>query len=190
MNPIDGSNITRISPLNGRTTCSFVLNDGNILYSSTMGGNWCPPEPDATAGYLWPIYSDMQIYIGQAGGRILGHVAPSDAYDAESTLSPDGKTIVFTSARSGDLELYLYDLETSSVRRMTYAPGYDGGAYFSHNGKMLVWRANRPQVSQDGKRVIHVVFFFLFLLFLSVLRSNTCSFLSVLSLSLFFSLGL
>ncbi len=39
-------------------------------------------------------------------------------------------------------------LDGSQLLRMTYAPGYDGGAYYSHNGKMLCWRANRPQGSQ------------------------------------------
>ena len=128
-----------------------MLNDGRVVYSSTLipdnslDSHACPPIPDATAGYLWPIYKNMQIYIGRAGGVIDSTLAVSGAYDAESTLSPDGKSIVFTSARSGDLELYTVNLDGSNLRRMTYSPGYDGGPYFSHNGKMICWRANRPQ---------------------------------------------
>ncbi len=89
---VDGSNVTLISPTLGRTTCSFVLNDGRIIYSSTMSGcvcrcdalrplvvtcachcrqATCPPTPDASAGYLWPIYKHMQIYIGTAGEEEL-----------------------------------------------------------------------------------------------------------------------
>jgi Tol biopolymer transport system component len=37
------------------------------------------------------------------------------------------------------------DLDGSNVRRLTYTPGYDGGAYYSWDSSMLVWRANRPQ---------------------------------------------
>ncbi len=49
----------------------------------------------------------MQIYIGEAGGVISSVFAGnSNFYDAETTLSPDGQSIVFTSARDGDLELY------------------------------------------------------------------------------------
>jgi hypothetical protein len=61
----------------------------------------CPPTPDMTAGYLWPIYRDMQIYFGLAGGVIDSSFASnSDFYDAESTLSPDGTSIVFTRSES------------------------------------------------------------------------------------------
>lgn len=146
----DGSNVTLISPVNGRTTCSYVLNDGQVIYSSTMSqdgsrSSACPPAPDYTAGYLWPIYHHMQIYVGQRGGLVNNHLVPSNFYDAESTLSPDGKQFVFTSARDGDLELYIANVDGTGLRRMTYSPGYDGGAYFSHSGKMLCWRANRPQ---------------------------------------------
>jgi TolB protein len=124
MNP-DGSNVTAISPLNGRTTCSYVLNDGRILYSSTMvtgrstASHRCPPTPDPSAGYLWPIYRDMQIYIGRKGGVIDQTLAVSGFYDAESTLSPDGQSIVFTSARDGDLELYTVRLDGTQLQRMT-----------------------------------------------------------------------
>ena len=129
----DGTEITRISQVHGRCTCSFVLpGDKEILYSQTLSGQQtCPPTPDFTAGYLWPIYKDMDIYVGEAGGKVLRSISPSDAYDAESTLSPDGKTIVFTSARSGDLELYLIDTDGKNLRRVTYSPGYDGGMFSS-----------------------------------------------------------
>ena len=66
-------------------------------------------------------------------------------YTAESTISPNGKRIVFTSDYEGDLELYTMDLDGANIERMTYTPGYDGGSYFSFDSKMLVWRANRPQ---------------------------------------------
>ena len=34
-----------------------------MIYSSTRGGgDYCPPTPDMAYGYLWPIYSDMDIF--------------------------------------------------------------------------------------------------------------------------------
>jgi TolB protein len=44
-------------------------------------------------------------------------------YTAESTISPDGQRIVFTSDFEGDLELYTMDLDGKNMERMTYTPG-------------------------------------------------------------------
>jgi len=142
----DGSNITLISTGLGRDTCSYFTPDGgHVIYSSTQsGGGYCPPEPDMMAGYLWPIYKDMDIYKVKLSDRSLQRITKHDGYNAESTISPDGKKIVFTSDRSGDLELYSMNLDGTGLQRLTYSPGYDGGAYYSWDNSMLVWRANRP----------------------------------------------
>src|SRR5690606_7287349 len=68
-----------------------------------------------------------------------------ESYDAEATVSPDGRYVVFTSTRSGDLDLWRYDLETGETIQLTDSLGYDGGAFFSPDGSKIVWRASRPQ---------------------------------------------
>jgi len=143
---VDGSNVTYVSNGEGRDTCSYFLPNGKeIIYSSTMSdGPWCAPEPDMGYGYVWPVYKNMDIYKLQLQTRYLTQITNEPGYDAESTISPDGKRIVFTSARSGDLELWTMNLDGTQLRRITYTPGYDGGAYFSYNSKMLTWRASRP----------------------------------------------
>jgi TolB protein len=59
-------------------------------------------------------------------------------------VSPDGKTIVFTSLRDGDLEVYTMRADGSGVRRLTHEPGYDGGAFFSPDGRRIVYRRDAP----------------------------------------------
>lgn len=144
----DGSNITPVSGPVGRTTCSFFFPDGEwVLYSSTRsGGKYCPPAPDMSYGYLWPLNKDMDIYKQDLrNGTILPLVSYPNAYTAEAVISPNGKQIIFTSTKDGDLELYTCDLDGANVRRMTYTPGYDGGAWFSWDSSKIVWRANRPR---------------------------------------------
>src|SRR5262249_36972262 len=51
---------------------------------------------------------------------------------------------VFTSERSGDLELWRMDADGGNLKQLTNAPGYDGGAFFSQDCSKIVWRANRP----------------------------------------------
>eukprot|EP01080_Neovahlkampfia_damariscottae_P005277 gene5277-8895_t len=149
---VDGTDLKMISNGQGRTTCSYFYPDGeHFVYSSTMNslGPGCPPEIDRTFGYVWPVYKTMNIYQAKyPSGEITKVLQSSDSYDAEATVSPTKDKIVFTSARDGDLELYSMDLNGTNVKRLTYTPGYDGGAFFSHDGKKIVWRANRPRQEQ------------------------------------------
>lgn len=143
-----------ISTGKGRTTCSYYL-PGNkeILYASThLGGDSCPPPPPHIPGkYLWAIYSDFDIFVADKQGKVTKQLTNTPGYDAEGTVSPDGKKIVFTSTRSGDLELWTMNIDGSDQKQITNGLGYDGGAFFSPDSKKLVFRASRPQTAEDIK---------------------------------------
>lgn len=138
----------------GRTTCGYIM-PGNkkILYASTfLGGDSCPAVPDRKLfgnKYIWPIFSSFDIFIANAKGKKIKRLTNTPGYDAEGTLSPDGKKMIFTSIRNGDLDLYSMDLKTKKVTQITNSLGYDGGAWFSHDGKKIVWRASRPQTADE-----------------------------------------
>ena len=135
----------------GRTTCSYFLpGDSLMLYASThLGANECPPAPETKGAYLWPIYEDFDIFVADKNGNIVNQLTTETGYDAEATVSPDGKSIVFTSTRSGDLELWIMDIDGSNPRQITSGLGYDGGAFFSPDSKKLVFRASRPKTVED-----------------------------------------
>ncbi len=138
----------------GRTTCSFFM-PGNqqILYASThLESEDCPESPRTIGGkYVWPVYASFDIFVSDLQGNIVQQLTNDPGYDAEATLSPDGKMIVFTSTRSGDLELYTMHTDGSHVKQITDQLGYDGGAFFSPDSKKLVFRASRPTSEEDVK---------------------------------------
>jgi TolB protein len=150
-----GSKPRMVSTGRGRTTCSYYLHDGkHILYASThLGADTCPPEPDRkTVGhYVWPVYSSYDIFLTDLEGTQLRQLTTEMGYDAEATVSPDGSSIVFTSTRSGDLELWTMKTDGSDLKQITSGLGYDGGAFFSPDGKKLVFRASRPETPEDQK---------------------------------------
>jgi Tol biopolymer transport system component len=141
---LDGSNTKQVSSGKGRTTCSYFFADGKrVLYSSTEGASPdCPSEPDYSKGYVWSVYQSYEIYTANADGTDVHNLTNSPGYDAEATISPDGKRIVFTSDRDDDLELYVMDIDGKNVKRLTNSPGYDGGAFFSPDSKQITFRAN------------------------------------------------
>ena len=120
-----------ISTGKGRTTCSYFLpGDSTIVYASThLGGEACPPEPGREEGYVWPIYESFDIFTADLEGNILRQLTRSPGYDAEATVSPQGDKIVFTSTRSGDLELWTMNIDGSDQKQVTKGLGYDGGAF-------------------------------------------------------------
>lgn len=140
----------------GRTTCAFFTKDNkHVVYASThLGSEVCPPTPDrAKYGnkYIWPLYSSFDIFMADLDGKIVKQLTSSKGYDAEATLSPDGKKMIYTSTKDGDIELYIMDLETGSEKRITQTLGYDGGAWFSPDGTKLIWRASRPKTEAEIK---------------------------------------
>lgn len=151
---IDGSNVKMISNGEGRTTCSYFLKGGKkILYASTFqGGKDCPPNPDFSKGYVWAIYPEYDIYTAKPDGKDIKKLTDTKGYDAEATVSPDGKKIIFTSERDGDLELYSMDANGKNVKRLTNEIGYDGGAFYSPDSKQIVYRASHPKTEAETKR--------------------------------------
>ena len=147
---VDGTGMRRVSNGLGRTTCGYFYDGGRrILYSSTFEASpTCPRAPDRSQGYVWPL-GPFEIYSARADGSDLRRLTTNDAYDAEATVSPDGRRVIFTSTRDGDIELYTMTVDGRDVRRVTRRIGYDGGAFFSPDGRSIVWRAMYPETAGD-----------------------------------------
>jgi Tol biopolymer transport system component len=142
----DGSQVRQVSSGEGVTTCAFIAPDnGSIIYASThLEHQTCPPKPDYSKGYVWPLHAEYEIFTAGPEGENPRRLTDNNSYDAEAVYSPQGDRIVFTSLRSGDLDLYLMNPDGSGLVQLTNQPGYDGGAFFSLDGEWIVWRASRP----------------------------------------------
>jgi TolB protein len=150
---VDGSDVKLLNSGKGRTTCGFFFPDGKrFIYASThLTNDNCPPAPDRSKGYVWPIYPTYEIFSANIDGSGLKQLTKNPGYDAEGTISPDGKKIVFTSMRSGDLDIYTMNADGSGTKRLTTEKGYDGGPFFSWDGRSIVYRAHHPKSKDDLK---------------------------------------
>jgi WD40 repeat protein len=164
---------TRISPDQSKNTCGYFSPDENSLIFASTGDRLTslttqPTSPTSTATtapagyqratgtYQWDFPPEMEIYradgweaavqVAGPGGLVnlaLHPLTHNHAYDAECAYSADGNWIVFTSNRSGDLELYAMHADGTHIVQLTHTRGYDGGAFFSPDGKRLVYRSDR-----------------------------------------------
>lgn len=151
---VDGTNVRMVSTGDGRTTCSYFFpTKRRILFSSThAAAKECPPKPDYSRGYVWPIYPSYDIFTAKPDGSDLKQLTRTAGYDAEATFSTDGRKIVFTSMRDGDLDIYTMDASGKNVRRLTNEVGYDGGPFFSRDGKQIVYRSYHPKTEKEIER--------------------------------------
>ncbi len=160
----------RVSTGSGKTTCGFFQpGTDRVLFASTHEDKEAVAKEKAelefrASGkerrYSWDYDENFDIYSGKLDDSALKNLTHSPGYDAEGDYSPDGKQIVFCSLRSafpleklpakqrdqykkdpswfGDI--YLMNADGSKVRRLTDAPGYDGGPFFSPDGQRILWR--------------------------------------------------
>lgn len=155
----DGSKQRLVSTGKGRTTCGYFLKDNkHIVYASTHeAGDACPTPPDRSKGYLWGVFPAYDIYLATDQGKVLRKLTSTPGYDAEATVNFKTGKILYTSLASGDLELWEMRPDGSRKKQLTNREGYDGGAFYSRDGKKIVWRAtdpNNPKVMVRYKELL------------------------------------
>lgn len=143
----DGQNVKRLTEERGYDGGAFFSFDGKkICYRA-----WHPQTPDEIAQYnhmlevkaLRPI--PLQIWVMDADGQNKKQVTKNKAANLAPFFHPDGRRIIFTSNMENPREwdLYLVEIETGKIERVTYYEGFDSFPMFTRDGKKLVWASNR-----------------------------------------------
>jgi len=141
--------------------------------------------------YSWDYDPEFEIYAYKPGATpsappTYTRLTNARGYDAEGSYSPDGQWIAFTSMRdaynrtlsaeeqkqlevdpSYFAEIYIMRADGSGQKRLTNVPGYDGGPFFSPDGKRIIWRrfdttgliANVFTMNPDGTDVRQITDF-------------------------------
>ena len=141
--------------------------------------------------YSWDYDPEFDIYTYKPGATpsappTYTRLTNARGYDAEGSYSPDGQWIAFTSMRdaynrtlsaeeqkqlevdpSYFAEIYIMRADGSGQKRLTNVPGYDGGPFFSPDGKRIIWRrfdtsgliANVFTMNPDGTDVRQITDF-------------------------------
>ena len=159
----------RISPGMGKTTCGFFRpGSDEIMFASTHHDPKSKQYQDDELAfrasgkerrYAWDYDPEMEIYAYQEKSKTLKRLTNVRGYDAEGGYSPDGQWIVFSSTRTAYdhplseqeqkqlatdpawfAEIYIMKADGTGQKRLTTTPGYDGGPFFTPDGKKILWR--------------------------------------------------
>ncbi|MCG8405215.1 MAG: hypothetical protein MI923_08470 [Phycisphaerales bacterium] len=141
--------LRQVSPGGGACTCGFFKPDGNkIIYASSyLNPDVANPNTYKREGsnYQWNMPGGMDIIEASIDGSNPRQLTTELGYDAECAFSPTGESIVFSSDRDGDPDLYIMLAGGGDVRQLTNEPGYDGGPFYSPDGQRVIFRSDRKQ---------------------------------------------
>ncbi len=168
--------IQQVSPKVGKTTCSWLHPiEKKVLFSSThldpdakakMAAEIERRKSGKRKSYSWDYDENYDIFETNYQGDNIKNLTNTMGYDAEASWSPDGKLIAFASNRkayigklseeeatlfkanpSALIDLYIMNADGSNVKKLTHTNTYDGGPFFSPDGKRIVWR----RFASDGR---------------------------------------
>ena len=148
------ADIRRVSPKGSANTCGWFhpTKPNTLIFASTIGAPTAENAPGyqrGTSRYRWafpPETRIVEVDLAKADGSPASlTVLEGDgkAYVAEGSISADGRFLLFCSLESGDGDLYIRDLRTGARTCVVSAPGYDGGPFFSPDGKRICYRSDR-----------------------------------------------
>jgi Tol biopolymer transport system component len=109
-----------------------------------------PPHPEIGGVFLYTCSAPSAI----KGDMFLldvssGHVRrlTFGAWNIEASWSPDGRRIAYESSRDGRLDIYVMDLETGAIRRLTDGRGFNGYPSWSPDSQWIAFESSRDGVT-------------------------------------------
>lgn len=155
--PTGLANVRRISPKASANTCGWVHpNDEDVvLFGSTLA----PPAEDDQPGYQrgtgryeWQFPKEMEIVRAELGGEVdPTPMFERRGYTAEASWSPEGRHVLYAQVDPEksrglgrpDADLFVFDTKTETHTPLVVADGYDGGPFFSPDGRWICYRSDR-----------------------------------------------
>lgn len=140
---LDGTHVRRIND-KGADACSFYYPDGKKLIWTSTRDNLDMPPGNFSDANDYPQGSEL--YTSDLDGGYVVRMTTNKVYDAEVTVSPDGKWILFGRQTDGKMDLYKMRPDGSELFQITHTADWqEGGARWMPDGKTIIYRAWKIQ---------------------------------------------
>jgi TolB protein len=145
-----------VSPPGSANTCGWFhpTDPTKLLFGSTL----VRPSDDQKSGfqvgsrkYVWMFPQEMEVVEGNLlnPGAAPVPVFARPNYDAECSYDPTGRLVLYAHVEDQwqmgrpDANIYVYDIKTGAHHALVTAAGYDGGPFFSPDGRWICYRSDR-----------------------------------------------
>ncbi len=140
---LDGTDVRRINNT-GADACSFYFPDGKKLIWTSTRDHLDMPAGNFSDVNAYP--QGAELYTSDLNGKHVVRLTNNSVYDAEVTVSPDGRWILFGRQVDGRMDLYKMRPDGTGVFQITHTPDWqEGGAQWMPDGQTIIYRAWKIQ---------------------------------------------
>jgi Tol biopolymer transport system component len=131
----------------GRLTRHLVKTAGDPHFESlqflTSAGDWAPDNRRFVFAALSKGQPVLAIVDTVDGRRLAEHEFPDLGEIYNPAWSPDGRQVAFSALAGGVLDLFVFDLESRALTRLTNDPFADMDPEWTPDGRQLAWVTDR-----------------------------------------------
>ncbi|GAB5469480.1 MAG: Tol-Pal system beta propeller repeat protein TolB [Rhodospirillales bacterium] len=136
--------VKRLAIMDQDSANQRFLTDGTAVVLSPQ---FSPTRQEITyVSFVPGMVPRVSLYNLDTGQReVIGNF---DGMSFAPRFSPDGDRVVMAVARDGNSDIYVMDLRTRNLRRLTTGPGIDISPSFSPDGSQIVFESDRSGSQQ------------------------------------------
>ena len=134
-----GEELKRIND-EGQDACSYFFPDGKRLVWTSTRDNLDMPIGNWSDSTDYP--QGAELYMSDLDGRKVFRLTDNAWYDAEVSVSPDGKWIVFGRQKDGMMDLWRIRPDGSDEQQITFTEDLEEGApFYLPDSETILYRA-------------------------------------------------